>query len=148
MRDAGRERCPQGWMTSGGACYRIFQEKRTWKAAERECRSLGVRGHLASILDAEETKDVALYITSSPNKDLGPVWIGMFYKGKNSPQGDWWWIDSYKILYSNWIKGLPKISYGKYCVYLEEYDYKYWKETDCIRDLAYLCKYELKYQRR
>ncbi|XP_060544632.1 snaclec coagulation factor IX-binding protein subunit A-like [Pantherophis guttatus] len=40
---------------------------------QRGCRSLGERGHLASILDAGETKDVAVYITSSPNKDLGPM---------------------------------------------------------------------------
>ncbi|KAM3832784.1 C-type lectin-like isoform 1-T3 [Vipera latastei] len=147
--DAETETCPLGWMTFRGTCYSIFCQKRTWAEAERDCRNHGMRGHLASILDEEETKYVADYIISLRIKNLGSVWIGMFYKGKNSAQGDWWWMDAYKVFYYNWAKGSPKVSESrKYCVHLMEEEYKYWKETDCGQRLAHVCKYELKYEHR
>ncbi|XP_070610640.1 C-type lectin mannose-binding isoform-like [Erythrolamprus reginae] len=147
--DATTATCPQGWMAHLGECYGLFHEKRTWGEAERDCQAHGARGHLASILDEEVTNKVASYIKSSLATDLGSVWIGLFYKGKNSPQGDWCWRDAYRMLYSNWINGLPEVSEnGDYCVHLEKEEYKYWKETACYTNCAYLCKLELKYQRR
>ncbi|XP_039178452.1 regenerating islet-derived protein 4-like isoform X3 [Crotalus tigris] len=85
--DAETEICPPGWMTSRGACYSIFCEKRTWAEAEKDCRNHGTRAHLASILDEKETTVVSNYIVSLLIKNLGPVWIGMFYKGKNINTG-------------------------------------------------------------
>ncbi|XP_039178492.1 C-type lectin-like isoform X2 [Crotalus tigris] len=136
-------------MTSRGACYSIFCEKRTWAEAEKDCRKHGTRAHLASILDEKETTAVSDYIVSLLIKNLGPVWIGMFYKGKNWPQEDWWWIDAYKVVYHNWAQALPEVSENKkYCIYLMGNEYKYWKDTDCKQRFGYICKYELKYQRR
>ncbi|KAK9400307.1 hypothetical protein NXF25_013326 [Crotalus adamanteus] len=147
--DAETEICPPGWMTSRGACYSIFCEKRTWAEAEKDCRKHGTRAHLASILDEKETTAVSDYIVSLLMKNLGPVWIGMFYKGKNWPQEDWWWIDAYKVVYHNWAQALPEVSENrKYCIYLMGNEYKYWKDTDCKQRFGYICKYELKYQRR
>ena len=55
--------CPDNsWVALTGNCYKVFDERKTWDAANDECISEGA--HLLTLETAEEATATSAYITS------------------------------------------------------------------------------------
>ena len=88
---AARPHCPNGWdrLGRGKHCYRLFQEKKTWKDAELYCNSQG--GHLAAVI----TQDIHNYV----NGKNAPVWVG---GTDHVREGAWRWSDCSAWRFEPW----------------------------------------------
>ncbi|GFR64557.1 C-type mannose receptor 2 [Elysia marginata] len=124
--------CPKGQIGFGNLCFSVADIEQTWRLARLFCKTVGLRGDLASI-HSEEQYD---FLSREFGGDEGDqFWIGLH---KESPDTPYRWVNGDKVQYLPWAPnymGRENRSYVS--MSLQQRQFQPQENTDLV--LPFLC---------
>ena len=124
--------CPSEWKLFESHCYRLFENKLSWPAAEVHCQQ--EKGHLTSINSNGENN--FLYQL----KRGSPPWLGI---NDIHTEGNWVWSDGSAANFVNWHAGEPNNNGNQDCGQM--YNGR-WDDDKCQELKSFICKMKGKKQ--
>ncbi|XP_077159612.1 macrophage mannose receptor 1-like [Paroedura picta] len=126
-------KCPDGWISYAGFCYKIYRENNFWNDAVTFCRKEG--GDLASIHNIEEYSFIISQLGYQPSDQL---WIGL---NDLKIQMYFEWSDGTPVIYTKWLPGEPTHASNRQedCVVMKGKS-GYWADQPCDVKLGFICK--------
>ncbi|CAH2293764.1 FRAS1-related extracellular matrix 1 isoform X1 [Pelobates cultripes] len=129
-------KCPFGWTPYDTRCYKLITEqKKTWIKAARACREQ----HHATLVDVFSKEQMGWLWNLSGKKSF---WIGL---NDRLHSGRWEWSGGENVTFTNWKRGIPKMSKkGKSKCALVQNRGK-WQAKDCTKGKGhyYICSRRL-----
>ncbi|XP_057205100.1 macrophage mannose receptor 1-like isoform X7 [Triplophysa rosa] len=124
--------CPESdWISFRGHCYTFMISRReNWDDATVECMRIGAS--LVNIEDPIESKFIRRNLEILQD-EVSSIWIGMH----RSHTGEWMWIDSAVVDYTNWKPRMPNNAGD--CVEVQSIT-GMWSNNNCNNRRAYICK--------
>eukprot|EP00058_Branchiostoma_floridae_P004563 XP_002590051.1 hypothetical protein BRAFLDRAFT_129759 [Branchiostoma floridae] len=119
-------KCPDGWLTHAGSCYKYVVGSSTWHDARQDCLHSG--GDLVSINSQEEWTWVLA------QKPAGKYWIGFH---DNSKEGSFEWSDGSPVMVTYWGAGEPNNIGDEDCI---EILGDTWNDQECTDTINYICE--------
>ncbi|XP_043929137.1 lectin-like [Protopterus annectens] len=121
-----------------GTTYTFYSNPKTFDEAEKQCKRLHKRGHLASI-HSHRSNTVLLSVVKRVTSSGEEVWIG----GKrNRFHRHFHWTDGTKWDYTYWHRGSPAHYWWSVsCVVVRTKDPGYWHDTYCSHNRGYICEF-------
>ncbi|XP_061134774.1 uncharacterized protein LOC133154238 [Syngnathus typhle] len=124
----GEPRClGESWEGFAGFCYKAFEDKKEWAAAQADCKKLGA--NLVSILsEVEQT-----WVKTASALDTSDMWTGL---NDQSVLGMFEWSDRHEVTFTDWA---PEERLKKDCVAMSQKAGK-WKQMSCKIPNSFMCK--------
>eukprot|EP00118_Oscarella_pearsei_P019823 m.212910 g.212910 ORF g.212910 m.212910 type:complete len:524 (+) comp39780_c0_seq4:3132-4703(+) len=125
--------CPNGYtyITKTQRCYKVFNSRRNWPDARRQCQNDG--GDLVSFKNQEEYE-----LFQNLNTLTGPYWIGF---NDISQEGKWEWSDNTPVTFTKWDQGEPNNRDDEDCTHTHDGNPgSSWNDRECGGLFNYACK--------
>ncbi|XP_029140355.1 FRAS1-related extracellular matrix protein 1 [Protobothrops mucrosquamatus] len=126
-KDIKMKTCQSGWTYHDGRCYILITDpKATWAIAAQTCKKR-YHGHLISVA----SKSHMHWLWNFSGKR--PFWIGL--NDQRNP-GQLEWINRERVAFTNWRRGLPRLSKQRRNCILVQQQGK-WQRKECRKGKAY-----------
>ncbi|XP_074609875.1 uncharacterized protein LOC141864040 [Acropora palmata] len=135
--------CGQHWHAYKSGCLRLFQDHKTWVAANQHCASFNINatgggnGRLISIFSQDENNRI-VNLRSSQRFSQGEYYIGL---NDLHHKGTYKWADGTATSFTNWKTGYPKGGGGVVMkMYDRNPDYGKWQTWNQHAALRFICE--------
>ncbi|XP_027866891.1 galactose-specific lectin nattectin-like [Xiphophorus couchianus] len=134
LRDATSSVCPEGWTWYDGRCFKFFETRKTWDAAEFHC--LSFKGNLVSIHSGNQYNFIRNLVHNVSGKDT-ESWIG----GHDTTQERYFfWTDGSKFVFNSWGVHEPNHAVSNEdCMEINFLERDYVNDERCNKELPYIC---------
>lgn len=130
------ENIPEDAFRWNGSSYYLYNNCATWEEAKAFCESLG--GHLAVIASADENAALYSYVTEQG------YWNAFFGASDAIEEGNWRWLDSYAMSYTNWHPGEPnsESSGEDYAMFYQKFPDGTWNDSRFDSGSVFICEWD------